>query len=304
MRVMLAGHAGLFAPPELQLLSFNDLHERQETFSGRYQFWLEGTFRALMEIKHCQVEEAKQTMQEFEARKLPTQEFYRYLQELIAPRRLVDKTPAYTFDLATLKRAEDYFEDARYIHLLRHPGGMIRSFEDAKLDQIFRYQHPYSTRELAEILWNISHQNILEFLREVPRERQQQVKFEDLVKEPEAVMRSLCLFLGLEFDAAMLEPHRGQESKMTDGVHGLSRMLGDIKFHTHQTIDPRIADRWRTQQRNDDFAEITWGLADSLGYERPHHPAGSADELAASQSTRLTELRPLPRGSKTRSQVL
>src|SRR6185369_7785179 len=48
MRVMLAGHPKLFAPPELELLSFNTLSERKEAFSGTESYWLEGTLRALM----------------------------------------------------------------------------------------------------------------------------------------------------------------------------------------------------------------------------------------------------------------
>jgi hypothetical protein len=85
---------------------------------------------------------------------------------------LVDKTPAYALDLEILKRAESDFEQTRYIHLLRHPYGMIHSFEEAKLDQVFfRYAHDFSPRQLAELIWLISQQNILEFLKGIPPER-------------------------------------------------------------------------------------------------------------------------------------
>src|SRR5439155_9801823 len=50
LRVMLAGHPRVFAPPELELLSFNTLAESRSAFSGRNGFWLEGTVRALMAI--------------------------------------------------------------------------------------------------------------------------------------------------------------------------------------------------------------------------------------------------------------
>jgi len=64
LRVMLAGHPHLFAPPELELLSFNTLAERREELTGKYSFWLEGTIRALMEIKGCGMEEARAVMEE------------------------------------------------------------------------------------------------------------------------------------------------------------------------------------------------------------------------------------------------
>src|SRR5690606_37684103 len=111
--------------------------------------------------------------------------FYRLMQTWIGGKILVDKTPSYALDLEILKRAETDFDNALYIHLLRHPYAMIRSFEEAKLDQVFfRYKHPFSVRELAELIWLISHQNILEFLRSIPNERQYCVKFEDLVNQP------------------------------------------------------------------------------------------------------------------------
>ncbi|HEX9943146.1 MAG TPA: amino acid adenylation domain-containing protein, partial [Thermoanaerobaculia bacterium] len=40
LRVMLGGHPGLFAPPELELLSFDTLAERKAAFPGRDSFWL------------------------------------------------------------------------------------------------------------------------------------------------------------------------------------------------------------------------------------------------------------------------
>lgn len=294
LRVMLAGHKGLFAPPELQLLCCNTLEDRQDTFTGRYAFWLEGTIRALMDINDCDAETAKHLMQECEQQGMTTQQFYLHLQELIAPRVLVDKTPAYALDLETLKRAEDSFDGALYIHLLRHPNGMIRSFEDARLDQIFRYEHTLTTRQLAESIWSICHQNIGEFLKNVPSARQHVVRFEELVKQPAEVLGQLCGFLGIEFETAMVAPHAEQEKKMTDGIHGLSRMLGDIKFHTHKQVDAKIADRWKQNHEGDFLGDVTWRLAQSLGYERPP----TTDN--ASRPQLLPPVKALPRKARRR----
>jgi len=298
LRVMLAGHHQLFAPPELQLLNFSDLAERRGTFSGRYQFWLEGTIRAVMEIRRCSADEATDIIRRFELERMPTRDFYGWLQDEIAPRILIDKTPAYAFDRTTLDRAEIYFKEPKYIHLIRHPNGMVRSFEDAKLDQIFRYEHPYSTGELAEILWTLSHQNILSFLQEVPDARQHRVRFEDLVTQPEVVMKGICSFLALEYDVAMIEPHRAKETKMTDGIHGLSRMLGDIKFHTHQAIEPGIAHRWQTRPRA--LGEVTWEIATRLGYAREIEDAIAP--VAKAVSMPPLERQPRKRSDRSESQ--
>lgn len=294
LRVMLAGHKGLFAPPELQLLCCNTLEERKTTFTGRYSFWLEGTMRALMDINSCDAETAKHLMQECEQQGMTTQQFYLWLQELIGPRVLVDKTPAYALDLETLKRAEDYFDGALYIHLLRHPNGMIRSFEDAKLDQIFRYEHTLTPPQLAESIWTICHQNIGEFLKNVPSARQHVVRFEELVKQPAEVLGRLCDFLSLKLEPAMVQPHAEQEKKMTDGIHGLSRMLGDIKFHTHKQVEAKIADRWKQDHKEDFLGEVTWSLAERLGYER------SPKSDNSSRSQLPPPVRALPRKARRR----
>ena len=173
LRVMLGGHPSLFAPPELELLGFKTLEERAAELTGRYSFWLEGTIRAIMQIKGCSAEEARRIMQECEDERMTTKQFYAQMQEWLGGRMLVDKTPSYSLDAGVLKRAEDYFDNALYIHLLRHPFGMIKSFEEAKLEQVFfRHRHNYTSREIAEIIWVISQENILSFLEEIPEERQ------------------------------------------------------------------------------------------------------------------------------------
>ncbi|HKV41636.1 MAG TPA: amino acid adenylation domain-containing protein, partial [Blastocatellia bacterium] len=266
-RVMLAGNASLFAPPELQLLCFNTLGDRKDAFSGRYTFWLEGLIRAVMELRACDAGQARAIIQACEDQNMPTWEFYRLMQEWLGDRLLVDKTPGYALDMEVLRRAEDYFENPLYIHLIRHPYGMIRSFEDAKLEQIFKYKHSFAPRELGELMWLVSHQNIVEFLDCIPGDRRHAVKFEELVDSPGTIIEGVCQFLGVEFDAGMLQPHDGSRSRMTDGIHDLSRMLGDIKFHEHKQIDKKIADRWKERYTADFLGQPTWQLAKRFGYE-------------------------------------
>ena len=276
LRVMLGGHPALFAPPELQLLNTNSLQERLKVFSGRDGFWLEGTVRALMEIHSCSAEQAQALMTDAEDRDLSTADFYLQLQQTISPRLLVDKTPSYALDIAVLRRAEEYFEDPLYVHLLRHPCGMIRSFEAAKLEQIFRYGQGFKSRELAELIWVVSHENIREFLKGVPRERQRQVRFEALVKEPARVLSELCEFVGVELEPRMLEVRAG--GRMTDGIHGLSRMLGDIKFESHKRIDADVAERWKQEwAAEDELGEVTCRLAHSLGYMKTANGNNGSD---------------------------
>ncbi|NEO30634.1 MAG: amino acid adenylation domain-containing protein [Symploca sp. SIO3C6] len=270
LRVMLAGNQQLFAPPELELLRFNTLGERKAAFYGRYSFWMEGTIRTIMQIKGCRSEEAIALMEELEAKNLTTKQFYQLIQQWLGDKILVDKTPSYSIDLETLKRAETNFKNPLYIHLVRHPYGTMRSYEEARVEQTFPYQHPFSRRELAELVWLISHQNILEFLQQVPQERQYQVKFEDLVSQPQNTVEQLCQFLGVEFHPDMLQPYKDKQQRMTDGIYAQSRMIGDVKFHEHQGINPSTVDSWKQYYTTDFLGDVAWHLAESLGYQRNH----------------------------------
>jgi amino acid adenylation domain-containing protein len=270
LRVMLGGHPQLFAPPELDLLNFSTVGERKTALQDRFAFRLEGLLRALMELHRCNPDQARQMMVDYEEKNLDTHTFYGLLQQWIgADRMLVDKTPAYALDPAILQRAESEFQEPLYLHLTRHPMGMIQSFEEAHTDQVFfRYEHDFSPRQLAELTWLVSHQNILNFLQSIPKERRLLLRYEDLVKEPVATMQQVSEFLQVPFEQVMAQPYQDKEKRMTDGLYPVSKMLGDAKFHTHQQVESANAERWQSVYTSDFLSEATWQMAKSLGYQR------------------------------------
>jgi amino acid adenylation domain-containing protein len=269
LRVMLGGHPGLFSPPELELLTFNTLAERRAAFSGRDSFWREGVLRAVMELRGCGPEAAEALVEDGERAGWTTRRFYRWLQEQLGGRLLVDKSTSYPLDPEVLRRAEEAFEAPFYVHLVRHPYGMIHSFEEAKIDQLFfRRAHSFGRRELAELVWTASHRNVLAFLAGVPAERQHRLRFEDLVRDPEGELRRLCAALGLDYHPDMADPYQEKRARMTDGLHEQGRMLGDVKFHEHRGVDVEAAERWRQVYTADFLGEPTWETAAGFGYER------------------------------------
>ncbi len=281
LRVMLAGHPQLFAPPELELLSFATVGERRAAFTGVHGFAAEGLVRAVMELRDCTAATAKAWLDRWADEDLPVAQVYALLQDGCNGRRLVDKTTTYALDLPTLHRAEELFAGAHYIHLLRHPCATLKSYVDVRLDQFLRFDNPFTGRQQAELLWVIDQQNIREFLRTVPAARQFQLRFEDLLSDPEGQSRELCAFLGLEFAPAMLEPYSGR--RMTDGIYRESRMHGDPRFHEHQGIDPAVAEKWRGNYRWQDLAPLTQQLAVSFGYAREQEPVPPAAGLPAAE---------------------
>jgi thioesterase domain-containing protein len=121
---------------------------------------------------------------------------------------------------------------------------------------------------LAELVWDISHQNIRDFLRSIPSERKHAVRFEGLVRSPKRVMEEVADFLGLPFHPNMINPYKqDRRAQMTDAIHPMARMLGDVKFHQHGRIRSEAAQRREGRYPEEALGEVTRQLARALGYE-------------------------------------
>ncbi len=285
LRVMLAGHSRLFAPPELELLGFGTMAERAGAYAGRNAFALEGLLRAVMELRDCDADAARAWVAQGERDGLTVADVYRQLQEAGGGRLLVDKTPSYALDIDTLRRAEQMFDQPLYVHLVRHPRATIDSYVEAHMDQV--YDFPFAPTAQAELVWMLCHRNILDFVAEMEPRRVHRLRFEELVKTPRQAMTALCDFVGVPFEDALLAPYEGR--RMADGLHAASRMMGDPKFHQHRGIAAEVADRYK--QAAGALRPQTWQLAARLGYQVPAGagvaatPAGAA---APSEPAALT----------------
>ena len=269
LRVVLAGNEALFAPPELHLLYYPDMRRRREALGNPQNVHLlTGTVRALMQLRGCGIEEAEVALQESEESGQTTSEFYAMLVKELNGRLLVDKTPSYTMRREFLDLAESHFDSALYIHLVRHPCGMMQSFEDGKMEQLipFMRNSDFSRHQLSELTWLLTNTNIYQFLQHIPDERQHRVHYEDLVREPATAVTEMCAFLGVPYVAEMLDPYRDPGERMTDGLHTAAQFSGDLKFHLHARIEPDAAERWRRTQSESNLSPATRVLAEALGY--------------------------------------
>ncbi|MBK1650000.1 sulfotransferase [Rhabdochromatium marinum] len=278
LQAILAGHPMLFAPPELHLLWFKDLAERRAAFHHPENRHLtSGAIRALMALDGLSAGAASAQIQALESQQLPISDFYRLLQHRCSAnqpgtRWLVDKTPAYAYSRPVLDRAEHLFEEPLYIHLVRHPGGMTRSFIDAKLERTVpfmqRHANSFSTEQFAELAWLTCNGNITACLAQIPAQRHYSLRYEDLVSAPEPTLRALCAWLGLDFQPAMLDPYAAPEARMLDGLQRVGEFSGDLKFHLHDRIEADAAWRWQRFDTGQWLSEASWQLADQLGYPR------------------------------------
>jgi pimeloyl-ACP methyl ester carboxylesterase len=262
LRVMLAGHPALFSPPELHLLPFASMGQWERALRGSYLH--QGLQRALMELKSLDAAASEAEVRRLVEQDRPVQEVYELLQQLAGSRILIDKSPSYGGDPAILRRAEDLFEDARYIFLTRHPYAVIESFARNRIDKALGIDaaDPFA---IAEQVWTATNRNIGEFLASVDRGRRHLVRYEDLVASPARVVQELCRFLDIPFEAAMLEPYEG--GRMIDGVHESSMPIGDPGFLSHRGIEAALGDAWRTITLPKPLSEPARHVAMEYGYE-------------------------------------
>lgn len=265
LRVMLAGHRDLFSPPELHLLPFDTMQQRQEELDFTYLG--EGLQRAFMELQGLDAGEGEAVVHDLTAQNLPIQGVYRQLQELAGERLVVDKSPSYGARMETLERAEVLFEEPKYIHLLRHPYSSVESSVRIRIDRLLGVDDvdPY---EFAEQVWATMNGNIMDFLQKVPLNRRLLIRFEDLVSEPARVAGDLCAFLGIPYDEALLSPYEGQ--RMTDGIHAVSMSTGDPNFQRHDRIEPALGEVWKEIRLPRPLGGFARRVAADLGYDLPY----------------------------------
>lgn len=265
-RKMLEQHSGLFAPPELHLMGFNSLDERKKYHKGFYSHALKGTIIAVQEAWGVSQTEAERMMLTWEQEGITTADFYKKLQDKIDSKMLVDKSPVYTADPKALERMELYFENPLYIHLVRHPYAGMRSFAKARFDRLyFRGEHEFTPQQLGEMIWTISHQNILSFLAGIPQERQLMIKYEDLVTAPQEQMEILCRKLNLPFEKALINPYQKKHSILEAGEKGVS----DYRFFQQQQIDPNLAHTWKKYYNEDILSDEAYTISQKFNYEIP-----------------------------------
>ena len=164
-----------------------------------------------------------------------------------------DKTPAYMRYLPVLQRL---FTDALFVHLIRDGRDCALSFLQMPDDAATRtWAHPESAAGFAcQWVSEIRDAQALG-LRAGPL-RYLEVRYEELVAEPERVVRDVCEFASLPFEPGMLEP---EEVALAE------------KPHHRRLVEPPSKRRdWRTEMDENDvrsFEAITGELLAELGYE-------------------------------------
>lgn len=101
-----------------------------------------------------------------------------------------DKTPRYINHITTLYTA---FPNAKFIHIVRDPRDIVISAKNAWNKNVYRASQRWN-KSITNFKNNIDKLNIILI----------EIKYEDLLDNPENIIENLCKFLEVEFDDQML----------------------------------------------------------------------------------------------------
>jgi len=155
-------------------------------------------------------------------------ELYNHALQPSGRRCFLDKTPRYYFIAPELLRT---FPEAKFVFLLRHPLAVLSSILESWIGDDWPRLDHYAC-DLIEA------PRLLAAALDRFGDRALVLRYEELVRAPEPVVRGLCERLGLTFDPQMLE-YGGREKPK-------GRMGDDVGIQRHSRPVAESCDKWKT----------------------------------------------------------
>jgi hypothetical protein len=284
-------HPELYGMPELNLFQAPTVHEfwtgRRPDGTLRTPFWRimrhDGILRAVAELYA-----GEQTIEAVEMAKRwliaragkSTAGAHREICARAGPQMLLDKSPAYARRSEYLRRINEAFPDARFIHLTRHPRGQCESVLNAENGRLAAFVMGAVDRDGPEPVidpqgvWRDAQYTILKFLADLPRARWMRLKGEDFMNDIEGGAREVCHWLGVADGADAIEEMKHPERSPFARIGPANARLGnDPNFLAAPALRPgRVKEltldgplSWRGDGVG--FSEEVLKLARYFGYE-------------------------------------
>jgi hypothetical protein len=181
-------------------------------------------------------------------------------------------------DVAHIPELVQWFPDCKVVHITRDPRALAMSKRnDPSGTAIKVAEHPHLgwlIRKMSVCLtiirYRLSAKLHLQF-DQLPNYKL--FRYEDLLADPERVLRELCAFIETDFHEDMLDPQKGRHEHQPSSLTG-KRQKG---------FDPEAATRWRSAISRTDYWLITLFTRSSmrkLGYQRDHRLVSGEPGLA------------------------
>jgi sulfotransferase family protein len=179
-----------------------------------------------------------------------------------------DKSPPYTWKARRIQRA---LPEAHFIHLIRDGRDVALSLSEVSWGP--------GDVQAAAAKWVEELGHARRRAQRLRRGTYIEVRYEDLVAQPEPLLRRIADFVALPWDGGMLEYHRGAEERMKTVIRDFHPMGGgtitaEERKRQHELVSSppsssRVG-RWRTEMSADDrraFESVAGDLLTDLGYE-------------------------------------
>ncbi|MGH3342413.1 MAG: sulfotransferase family protein [Carbonactinosporaceae bacterium] len=148
-----------------------------------------------------------------------------------------DKRPGYWSDIDVLLRL---FPDAQLVHIVRDARACVASLK--------RMRWWEGGVPAAIVVWLLAVWHCRRDTRRLPGGSFHELRYEDLVADPEAELRRLCDFLDEEFFPAMLEPHKVAEYAVPTWKTWHTR--------TADAVDTATVESWREGLEPEELALV------------------------------------------------
>jgi hypothetical protein len=214
--------------------------------------------------------------------------FEAYAQRVGKP-RWGDKTPRY---VTRMRLIEDALPEAHFVHVIRDGRDVALSVRDRSVKDF--------TVERVAQRWK---EKVSKARRDAPLLKHYiEIRYEDLVLDPENALRRVCEFAEIEYDAAMLDYHEHAEQRLREmerelpARDGKAHLSVERRMATHarttEPPDPERVTRWRGEMSPEDrasFESVAGDLLAELGYDvgdARAGPAGAPPELGELETPR------------------
>jgi hypothetical protein len=280
LRVMLDSHSELVIPPETMFIAGM---AKQRAAYGKDGAFNSGRFEAdligggwLWRWRTSDKEEVRVSLAERPPSSLAdaTRQVFLSQAKKQGKSRYGAKTPDYVLHMPLIS---EVLPEARFIHV-------VRDGRDVALSVIEANWGPDSTPGAAT-WWERRVREGREAGIALGGNRYQEVRYEDLVADPEGILREICRFIELDYEPEMLSYHRRE---------GVGDDAGRPEQHRNLRRPPTRGLRdWRREMAAGDvevFEALAGHLLTELGYERAFPRPSPAAMRAARRHRRRARL--------------
>jgi hypothetical protein len=239
---MLGQHPELYGLPEVNL-SVGERVDDVLAFYRSRQHGMHGLLRTVAQLQTgAQTDESVAAASDWinERRGWSTSQMMNWIEDAVAPRRIVDKSPVTVRSPEMLQRLRRMCPEASFLHVVRQPAAVCLSIDRLHEEIDRETGSGLRDRVDAEQVWEKCNGNILAFKAAMPPGACLSLQGEAFLAEFETYAPQVCDWLGIRSDAEAIEAMRHPERSAYACLGPeMARYGNDPNFLQHPAYEPR-----------------------------------------------------------------